>query len=189
MLVTITGSTKGIGHALALHLAKIGHQVVGFSRSQGFDIGSKSTRDKILPTIKRSDIFINNAYHETGQTELLNEMLTAWTGTTKTLVHIGSSCANVSEQKFLDIFGDTVYNQRYINEKKTQLEIINRHLENNNQRVLHVMPAMVNTEMLLESLRSPNNMAPADVAELICNTIFSQRDTLYIQQLTFTSIV
>jgi len=143
-----------------------------------------------LPTIKRSDIFINNAYHETGQTELLKEMLNAWTGTGKTLVHIGSSCANTSEQRFFDIFGDSVYNQRYIKEKKLQLDIINSHLEiNNQQRVLHIMPAMVDTEMLAPHLKSANIMSPNDVAEVICNTIFSQRDNLYIQQLTFTSIL
>jgi NADP-dependent 3-hydroxy acid dehydrogenase YdfG len=190
MLITVTGDTKGIGHSLALQLTSMGHQVVGFSRTKGFDIGHKATRDKILPTIKRSDIFINNAYHETGQTELLKEILNAWTGTTKTLVHIGSSCANISEQKFLDIFGNTVYNQLYIKEKKLQLDTINKHLESNTrQRVLHIMPAMVDTEMIAPEFRSTNIMSPDDVAEVICNTIFSQRNNLYIQQLTFTSIL
>lgn len=189
MLIAITGHTKGIGKALYEHLNILGYQIVGFSRAKGFDIGSKTIRDKILPTIKRSDIFINNAYHETGQTELLKEMLTAWAGTTKTLVHIGSSCANISEQKFFDIFGDNPYNQLYIKEKKLQLEIINRHLETTNQRVLHVMPAMVDTEMVPEHLKFTNIMTSEDLAKLICNTIFSQRDNLYIQQLTVNSIL
>jgi len=189
MLVTITGDTKGIGHAISLRLTNLGHRVAGFSRSKGFDIGSKDVRNRILPTIKRSDIFINNAYHESGQTELLKEVLDSWVGTTKTLVHIGSSCANISEQRFLDIFGDSLYNQRYIKEKKLQLDIINKHLEINNQRVLHIMPAMVNTEMLAPHLRSLNIMSPDNVAELICNTILSQQDNLYVQQLTVTSIL
>lgn len=189
MVITITGDTKGIGHAISSRLSNLGHQVAGFSRSKGFDIGSKNTRDKILPTIKRSDIFINNAYHETGQTELLKEMLNAWARTNKTLVHIGSSCANMSEQIFLDICGDSLYNQHYIKEKKLQLDIINKHLEINNQRVLHIMPALVDTEMLAPHLRSPNIMSPDDVAELICNTILAQRNSLYVQQLTFTSIL
>ena len=32
-------------------------------------------------------------------------------------------------------------------------------------------------------------MSPDNVAELICNTILSQQDNLYVQQLTFTSIL
>jgi len=45
MLITITGDTKGIGRAISAQLGNLGHQVAGFSRSNGFDIGSKIVRD------------------------------------------------------------------------------------------------------------------------------------------------
>lgn len=188
MRISLTGHTSGIGKELASRLINLGHQVLGFSLDTGHDIGLPLVQKKILPIIKKSDMFINNAYHETGQTKLLKEVLSAYKGTTKTLVHMGSFCAIQQEQAFFENAPDDLYNRHYIKEKKLQLSIIHDHLQVNKQRVLHIMPALVNTEMLTPAQKTMSTMDPKDVAELICNTIFSQKDKLYIQQLIITSL-
>ena len=188
MRISITGHTSGIGKDLASRLVALGHQVIGFSLDNGHDIGSPLMQKKILPIIKKSDMFINNAYHETGQTKLLTEILDAYKGTTKTLIHIGSFCAVQQEHVFFETVPDNLYNRCYIKEKKLQLNIIHNHLQTNKQRVLHVMPALVKTEMLSPSLKTMSTMDSEDVAEIICNTIFSQKDKLYVQQLIITSL-
>jgi nucleoside-diphosphate-sugar epimerase len=188
MKISLTGHTGGIGKALASYLANLGHHVMGFSLDTGHDIGLYSVQKKILPIIKKSDMFINNAYHETGQTKLLKEILDAYKGTTKTLIHMGSFCAIQQEQAFFETVPDDLYNRHYIKEKKLQLNIIHDHLQVHKQRVLHVMPGLVNTGMLTPAQKTMSTMDPEDVAELICNTIFSQKDKLYIQQLIITSL-
>jgi nucleoside-diphosphate-sugar epimerase len=188
MKISMTGHTSGIGKALAARLVDLGHQVIGFSLETGHDIGSPLIQKMILPIIKKSDMFINNAYHETGQTKLLTEILDAYKGTAKTLIHMGSFCAIQQEHVFFEIFPDNLYTRHYIKEKKLQLNIINNHLEINRQRVLHVMPGLVKTKMLGPLLKTMSTMDPDDVAELICNIIFSQKDKVYVQQLIITSL-
>jgi short-subunit dehydrogenase len=93
MTVAVTGHTKGIGVGLYQHLSP---NVIGFSRSNGYDINSASDRKKIVAESKDCNIFINNAHSGFGQTLLLIELFQEWKHLDKTIINIGS---RVSERK------------------------------------------------------------------------------------------
>ena len=67
MKIAITGHTKSLGKALFEFLSQK-HEIIGFSRSNGYDIKSPFDRKKIVKESKDCDIFINlvhNYYHQT----------------------------------------------------------------------------------------------------------------------------
>ena len=64
MIIGITGHTSGIGKAI---YEKYDNSI-GFSRSNGYDIGKNR---KIIESASTIDVFINNAYEEFFQVELL----------------------------------------------------------------------------------------------------------------------
>jgi short-subunit dehydrogenase involved in D-alanine esterification of teichoic acids len=88
MKISITGHTSGIGKSLVNLFESLGHEVVGFSRSNGYDISKDSKA--IVEQTKDCDVFINNAYHVDAQLSLLKEVLTLWEGQSKTVLNISS---------------------------------------------------------------------------------------------------
>ena len=77
MKIAITGHTAGIGKALAEIYAAKGHDIVGLSRRNGYNIRSIP---KLLTIIEPCDIFINNAQVGFAQTELLFAVYDTWQG-------------------------------------------------------------------------------------------------------------
>ena len=92
MKVVITGHTCGIGRSIDKLLAEKGYEVVGLSRSNGFDI---TNTEKIMKTIDRydPDIFINNAYAPGSQTFLLKQVFSNWREREKLLINMCSVAA------------------------------------------------------------------------------------------------
>ena len=58
MKVAITGHTRGFGNSLYNIFKSQEHDVLGFSRSNGFDISNNLIREHIVDEIKNFDIFI-----------------------------------------------------------------------------------------------------------------------------------
>ena len=75
--IAITGHSAGIGQAFAKIYKEQGHEVVGLSRRNGFNIRNIP---KLLGEIESCDIFINNAQIGFAQTELLFAVHQAWQG-------------------------------------------------------------------------------------------------------------
>ena len=75
--IAITGHSAGIGQAFAKIYKEQGHDVVGLSRRNGFNIRNIP---KLLGEIESCDIFINNAQIGFAQTELLFAVHQAWQG-------------------------------------------------------------------------------------------------------------
>jgi nucleoside-diphosphate-sugar epimerase len=75
MKIAITGHTAGIGQALAQIYAAQGHEIVGLSRRNGYNI---SSLHKIVAMVEPCDIFINNAQVRFVQTELLFAVYKVW---------------------------------------------------------------------------------------------------------------
>jgi short-subunit dehydrogenase involved in D-alanine esterification of teichoic acids len=75
MKIAITGHTAGIGQALAEIYASNGHEIVGLSRRNGYNIRSIT---KVASAIESCDIFINNAQVGFAQTELLFAVYKLW---------------------------------------------------------------------------------------------------------------
>ena len=89
MKIGITGHSKGLGKALFESLA-IAHDVVGFSRTNGYDIKSPFDRKKIVKESKDLDVFINLVHNYFHQTDMLYEMHKSWTDQNKFIINISS---------------------------------------------------------------------------------------------------
>jgi hypothetical protein len=70
MIIGLTGHTNGFGPYIKKHFENNGHTVIGFSRSNGYDIKSTKSVDKMLD--HKFDVMINNAVDVNGQSEVLS---------------------------------------------------------------------------------------------------------------------
>lgn len=89
MKIAITGHTKGIGKALYDHFQTNGHEVLGFSRSNGFEL----PRDymTVIAEAKECDVFVNNAYAGNAQALILTQICQFdWANQEKHIINIGS---------------------------------------------------------------------------------------------------
>ena len=90
MKIALTGHTSGIGKALYDILSQE-HEVVCFSRSNGYDIKEDDTIERIVQESLNCDVFINNAYYSLSQVYILNRLWTFWArDKSKTIVNISS---------------------------------------------------------------------------------------------------
>lgn len=93
MKYSITGHTYGIGKSV---FEKLQPNIIGFSRSNGFDISDPISRGKIIDLSKDTDVFINNAQDQFYQTLLFLELWEVWKNDSeKTIINIGSRIADV----------------------------------------------------------------------------------------------
>jgi hypothetical protein len=153
MKIGITGHTSGIGLSLFKKYKDLDFSVVGFSRSSGHDIGNKEVRNEILN--QPFDLFINNAYHETGQNALLQELLKQHTH----IIHISSNIVNMPAEQF------SVEVQRYREVKIEGNRIIDSYT--GDTKVLKVLPDLVCTNFFLGGDMLQYGMDPNYVADLI----------------------
>ena len=72
MRVIVTGHTKNLGLAIYNHMVNQGHEVQGFSRSNGYNIPEKL--DEIAEYARTCDIFFNNVHHELTQAEFIKRL-------------------------------------------------------------------------------------------------------------------
>ena len=92
MKVAITGHSAGIGQALAKLFEANGHEVIGLSRRNGYNIRSLP---KVAAMIEPCDMLINNAQVGFAQTELLFEVWRRWEGQEKTIVNISTQMTDM----------------------------------------------------------------------------------------------
>jgi len=92
MKVAITGHSRGLGAALWNSLAARGNvELVGFSRSNGYDIAIPAVQDQIVAESLDSDVFINNAYSGFAQADIMVKILDEWKHiSNKWIVNVGS---------------------------------------------------------------------------------------------------
>lgn len=81
--IAITGHSAGIGLALARIYQDKGHDIIGLSRRNGYNIKSIP---KIINQVKDCDIFFNNAQSGFAQTELLFALYKEWQGKENKLI-------------------------------------------------------------------------------------------------------
>ena len=92
MKVAITGYSAGIGQALAKQFEDNGHEIIGLSRRNGYNIRSLP---KVADMIEPCDMFINNAQVGYVQTELLFEVWRRWQGQQKYIVNISTQMTDM----------------------------------------------------------------------------------------------
>tara|TARA_B100000579_G_C22772024_1_gene824486 strand:- start:122 stop:607 length:486 start_codon:yes stop_codon:yes gene_type:complete len=110
--IALTGHTKGLGAEITKHFGKE-HEVLGFSRTNGYDIKSPFDRKKILKASADADVFINLVHNYYHQTDLLLEFFRAWEEQNKLIINISSSVVDEDDwgQDRLDLI-------EYKNQKK-----------------------------------------------------------------------
>jgi NAD(P)-dependent dehydrogenase (short-subunit alcohol dehydrogenase family) len=170
MKIGITGHTKGLGHAFFNLFKSQGHEVVGFSRSNGYDIVEKI--DDVINAVKDFDMFINNAYAPVAQTELLSRMITEWQGTDKIIVNISSKVVVLDEPPAMV--------KDYANNKLNQNLLIAKRHTTASPRILNITLGIIDTEM--SKPVTAKKMNPADVADMV-NALLSYKDVVYVQEL------
>lgn len=152
MKIAITGHSAGIGQALAKKFEDDGHEIVGLSRRNGYNIRSLP---KVASKIEPCDIFINNAQVGFAQTELLLEMYKLWEGIpNKKIINI-STCLTLSPVSTLPGLDMLAYRVQKValEEAHTQLA----HLHNWPKLVL-VRPGAISTQ--------PNQSTPRPYADV-----------------------
>lgn len=92
MKFAVTGHTQGIGKGLYDRLFP---NVIGFSKSTGYDITNKSDRNRIIEESQSCDVFVNNATDDFGQTYMLIDLFKAWHNEKKTIINVGSRIAEL----------------------------------------------------------------------------------------------
>jgi hypothetical protein len=92
MKYAITGHTQGIGKRA---FERLNPDVLGFSKSTGYDITTVEGRSKIIDEAKDCDIFINNATDNFGQVELFIDLFRIWKDQSKLIINVGSRIAEL----------------------------------------------------------------------------------------------
>jgi len=174
MKIALTGHTKGLGKSLFDKFQINQHEVLGFSRSNGYDLTNANTINKIVTEIENCDVFINNALPS--QITLFENVFKSWQNdNTKTIVNISSFL------KYRDISN---YATEYsINKNKLYKSTLKPILEKNKQcRLICINPGYIDTDMV----RSKNvvKMSPDDCADIICWAI-NQPQYIEVGELSF----
>jgi NADP-dependent 3-hydroxy acid dehydrogenase YdfG len=94
MKVAITGHTSGIGQGLFNYFESQGHEVQGFSRSNGYAL--PDNEQQVLDQITDADIFVNNALPISSQITLLKALWPLWMHSDKKIIVINSIASHLS---------------------------------------------------------------------------------------------
>jgi len=137
MKIAITGHSAGIGKSLTKLYIEQGHEVVGLSRRNGYNIRSLP---KVAGMIEPCNMFINNAQIGYAQTELLFEVWRRWQGQQKYIINISTQMTDM-------VLPPKEEWDEYIIQKKA-LELANQLLESRNPwpRLLLVRPGSIATQ-------------------------------------------
>jgi|TARA_B100002019_G_scaffold292127_1_gene314305 hypothetical protein len=90
MQYSITGHTQGIGKCL---FDRLSPNAVGFSKSTGYDVTKRDDIFRILDESEQCDVFVNNAYEDFSQSNMLLEAFYRWKDTNKIIINVGSQIA------------------------------------------------------------------------------------------------
>jgi NADP-dependent 3-hydroxy acid dehydrogenase YdfG len=195
MKIAITGHCGGIGAGIYQKLVDNNVEVIGFDIKNGYDVGETSTIENIISLSADCDIFINNAYHSTGQRLLLDTLIQSWQNKNKLIINIGSSL--LYEKQLVDV-GDDVRVQ-YQNEKVSQQQIIKnfntRTFENKHPlKITQVNPGHTETELLKTMTHHDEIFAKikllnaVEVANIVYSIIDFYNHNIYIKEITFEKL-
>ena len=186
MKIAITGHTRGIGKAIYDSLSP-DYEVLGFSRSNGYDISDPEQLNSLIAEIQSCDVFINNAYVHKAQTKLLKTFCEKWESTPdKFIIHMGSKLflydSPESSQEDLTQLGRII--RIYSKEKQQQEIILNQYLDKPSPKVCNLQLGPVDTDMIQdwEIVKIP----PEAVASIVKN-IIEIKDYVFTQKIVIDS--
>ena len=154
MRLAITGHTKGIGKAIA----DLYPNNLGFSRSNGYDITISSNIARIVAESADCDVFVNNAYHDFVQCDLLERMFEKWKhDPSKTIVNIISRARyGRGKAKF---YGQT--KMELYSKAKSMM------FSDKQCRIININPGYVKTDMVAHVPETVKMLTPEQLADMI----------------------
>lgn len=169
--IAIIGHTKGIGKALSNLYRKKKYTVVGFSRSNGFDL--EKNQDEILERLHDCRLVVINAYARKGQLELLKKIYGRYLRSNKKVAVItstsGTSVGQDSEHRtktYLEYCKTKKQLITYIAELQQEL------LQPKTMSVYDICPDTVRTEMSKGLWEDYPKLRSSEVAECV-DLVFS----------------
>ena len=173
MRVAITGHTSGIGLAIAEAFRARGAEIVGLSRSTGYDLAD---RDKVVSAAADCDIFVNNRhqYNDDTQLQLLFRLADEWKGRDKTIVNLGSragECYVLGRQDPYSVY-------KHALDAACQ-QLFNR--ADQRPRVVNIRPGFVDTDSVKGT--QVKKLTPADVSNVVM-WVLEQPPHVYISSVT-----
>lgn len=172
MRVAITGATVGIGKAFR-DIFPVGPS---FSRSTGHNLIYPTTIDIIVKQSLDCDVFINNAYYNFAQVDLLYKLWIEWQDKEKTIVCLGSDASDYSHPNPLPY----ATHKRALQDACLQL-----HHAKKTCKVLFIKPGYVDTPTV--SHVSNTKMHADDMAAYIKDLIMMNR-TFWVPMVTLYPI-
>jgi short-subunit dehydrogenase len=169
MKIAITGHTKGLGKSIYDNLIK-SYDIIGFSRTNGYDVQSPN---KIIESLVDCDIFINNVYYQTTQSDIFFKIFEKWKDLEKTIININSSSIHQSG----------AWSPLYVSNKKHLNDITQSLIDkypNKKCRVINLNLGTLDTHNNFENF---NKIEVSKVAEIL-EWCINQPHNIEIQQLT-----
>jgi len=150
--VVVTGHTSGIGKSIYEYFSN-GNEVLGFSRSNGYDISLEHDRYRIAEQSISADVFVNNAYnnYDDSQKMMLELILEKWKNTDKMIINLSSRYTSK----------DTTYCK-----SKADLDIFCKQHAYDSVYILNLQPGLTDTPRVINS-KSKIKMHTNDVVTVI----------------------
>lgn len=193
--IAITGHTEGIGKAISDRF-RLNYQVVGFSRSNGYDISKHEDLERIVADSMDCEVFINNAYYFDQQLVLADLWDSAHSGKEDFIINISSLAAD----PIFEIEKRMPYLVPYAEEKhrlnKKTFDICNN--LGGKRKAISVLLGIVDTKFINPYGSDPENMLehyesfrkngtliqPEDVAEAIEHVIGLAKSNCFVYSIS-----
>jgi nucleoside-diphosphate-sugar epimerase len=173
--IAITGHSAGIGQALSKIYESQGHEVIGLSRRNGFNIRNTL---KIVELVKPCDMFINNAQVGFAQTEILYAVYEEWKGVpNKKIINI-STMMTLEPTSPIKGYDMIQYYTQKIALEEAHKQLLHLH---NWPKLCLVKPGAVATQ---PNQTSPKPYANVDTWARALVTILDQGDDLEVSEIS-----
>ena len=169
MKIAVTGHTSGIGKSIYDYFLEQNNDVIGFSRSNGYNISNKEDRTNICNLSENFDIFVNNAYNnfDNSQELMLADRLESWKDTEKIIINLSSRW--------------TTGNHKYCHDKMSIDDICNKHLFSK-IHLINLKPGLINTPRV--SAEQGAKLKTKSVVDII-DFILLNKNEFKIHSITF----
>lgn len=153
MKIAITGHKHGLGKSLFKTLVYQGHTVRGFDIVTDFDINDHDRRQRVLTMTQGFDVFVNNAYCNPGQFEMLK--LAILGNRYKHVIHVGSYVTKMPDLSTSSDPGWLEYTEHdrkiYLEQKTLQEKWISEERSKTKTLISIINPGYMKTELINNS--------------------------------------
>ena len=163
--IAVIGHTKGIGKAITKLYKKKGFEVVGLSRSNGYDI--ENNQEGIIEKLRDCPLIVVNAYGGRGQFELLKRIYGLFHNKHKKVAVITSTSGTPQGKDEENISADYGWYCWHIENLIRYISELQEELFNKPLSVYDVCPDVVDTDMIKGMWEDLPKLKAAEVADAV----------------------